>query len=146
MDIKYCKDCGVELIVGDTWYACLEKGRSYQCIQCNLEHNKQYKLQIKKIVLDYYGNGRCSCCGESNIEFLSIDHINGGGSQHRKENSAVRTIYSWLKKNNYPSGFRVLCHNCNQSLGFLGYCPHSKEMKGSQYKTIPMFAGMMEKY
>jgi len=24
----------------------------------------------------------------------------------------------------YPTGFRVLCHNCNQAIGLYGYCPH----------------------
>lgn len=36
-------------------------------------------------------------------------------------------ITLWLKKNNYPPGFRVLCMNCNFSLGMRGYCPHQKE-------------------
>ena len=23
--------------------------------------------------------------------------------------------------------YRLLCHNCNQSMGWYGYCPHQKE-------------------
>jgi hypothetical protein len=29
-----------------------------------------------------------------------------------------------LRQNSYPTGYRVLCHNCNFALGHYGYCPH----------------------
>jgi hypothetical protein len=32
----------------------------------------------------------------------------------------------WLKRNGYPKGFRVLCHNCNSARGLYGYCPHKR--------------------
>jgi hypothetical protein len=78
--------------------------------------------------LIHYGGEppRCLCCGESNIEFLCIDHINGGGERQRKQIGQGAKIYNWLIKNNYPKGFRVLCANCNQSYGHYGYCPHSE--------------------
>jgi hypothetical protein len=68
---------------------------------------------------------QCKCCKTDILEFLSIDHINGGGIQHRKligGNGAG--FYRWLIKNNFPEGFRVLCMNCNHALGRCGYCPH----------------------
>lgn len=74
--------------------------------------------------LDAYG-GRCACCGESRYEFLAIDHVNGGGCKHRAD--VGNKICRWLVKNNFPPGFQVLCHNCNQALGHYGYCPHEKE-------------------
>jgi hypothetical protein len=55
---------------------------------------------------------------------LAIDHIKGGGSKHRKE---VRHLYSWLRREGFPSGFRILCHNCNLARGVYGYCPHERE-------------------
>jgi hypothetical protein len=77
--------------------------------------------------IEHYGN-KCDCCGDGRIEFLAIDHINGGGLKHRKELSAKNmNIYEYLTKNNYPHGFRVLCHNCNASHGNYGYCPHQIE-------------------
>lgn len=33
-------------------------------------------------------------------------------------------IYRWLKQQGFPTGFRVLCMNCNFSYGLHGYCPH----------------------
>jgi len=72
-----------------------------------------------------YGN-KCACCGEEQPEFLSIDHIGGGGNAHRKSigDRARVNFYLWLQKEGYPKGFRALCMNCNTSLGFHGYCPH----------------------
>jgi hypothetical protein len=80
-----------------------------------------FKLKLK--VIEEYGN-KCKCCGETNPYFLVIDHINGGGAAHRK---AVKSIIIWLRDNNCPKdGFRLLCANCNHSLGVYEYCPHEK--------------------
>lgn len=108
------------------------------------EHLKTQRQTAKKLnirhridVLYHYCNGdiKCQCCHETCIEFLTIDHINGGGNEHRRELGTARKdssnpswggMYKWLKKNNYPEGFRVLCFNCNCARGIYGYCPHEK--------------------
>ena len=82
---------------------------------------KQNRL-LRSDALAAYG-GKCVCCGETTYEFLCIDHVGGGGSQHRKS-IGVSNIYPWLAKQGYPPGFRVLCHNCNMADGFYGECPH----------------------
>jgi hypothetical protein len=77
-------------------------------------------------VLARYG-GRCRCCGEQTPEFLAIDHVGGTGAEHRKSDRTAKNIYYWLRKHGYPKkGFRVLCHNCNNAVGFYGRCPHLK--------------------
>jgi hypothetical protein len=90
--------------------------------------NREYYKRLRLEVLTHYGGNppKCACCGESHIEFLSIDHIKGGGNKHRKSLSGNREIYRWLIKNNFPEGFQILCHNCNLSKGFYGYCPHKE--------------------
>ena len=57
----------------------------------------------------------CAYCGETDVRVLQIDHIDGGGRQHRKEikKSAGKEFYAWLKKQDFPKGFQVLCANCN---------------------------------
>lgn len=87
--------------------------------------SRQWSLKIE--VWGHYG-GRCACCGVDEKEFLTMDHINGGGAKHRKElrRSGSQHIYGWLKENNYPEGYRVLCMNCNFAHGMYGYCPHSQ--------------------
>lgn len=70
----------------------------------------------------------CACCGEQEIIFLTLDHIDGGGNKHRKEiGGGGLNQYLFLRRNNYPSGFQVLCYNCNCAKGFFGKCPHQNE-------------------
>lgn len=74
-------------------------------------------------VLEHYGRV-CFCCGEVIPEFLAIDHIDGGGKKHFRA-IGQGNLYSWLKKNNWPAGFQVACHNCNHGRYFNGgVCPH----------------------
>jgi hypothetical protein len=87
--------------------------------------SRESRERRRKRILDVYG-GKCACCGEHRYEFLAIDHINGGGNKHRKEVTGLGArFYAWLQREGFPDGFRVLCHNCNMSYGFFGYCPHS---------------------
>jgi len=82
----------------------------------------------KMVILRHYGgeHPECACCGEGGVVFLALDHIDGGGNTHRKEikSKGGHTFYLWIVNNNFPKGFRVLCHNCNMAIGILGYCPH----------------------
>lgn len=84
--------------------------------------NKKNRQRMRLEALEHYG-GECVCCGETIKEFLCFDHINNNGSEHRKK-MKDRSIAPWLKRNNYPKGFQVLCHNCNIAKGVYGYCPH----------------------
>lgn len=112
-----CKSCIIE--------DCKE--RYYKNRDRNLANMKSYRDKARIAAINYYG-GKCACCGENRIEFLAIDHINGGGRRHFRERSGMN-LAVWLKINNYPEGYRVLCHNCNQSLGLYGYSPHDKQFK-----------------
>lgn len=56
---------------------------------------------------------------------MTIDHMNGGGNRHRREiNISGMSFYRWLKQNNYPAEFQVMCFNCNFAKHVLGECPH----------------------
>ena len=100
------------------------------CSWC-LSKNTKENAAIKKKVMDHYG-GKCACCGEDNIVFLSIDHINGGGDKHRREiGSGGSRLYRWIITNNYPDDLQVLCFNCNQGRAVNGgICPHQQETGG----------------
>ncbi len=95
--------------------------------EIRIREGRTYRKKIRHAAIIYYGGDppRCLCCGEHHEEFLCIDHIRGGGRKHLQ--SIKMPIYQWLKNNNYPIGFRVLCYNCNQSISACGYCPHQKE-------------------
>jgi len=92
-----------------------------------MNYSQRTRQRLRLEVLQHYSAEEplCDCCGETHIEFLSVDHVKGGGQKHRKV-IGQSGLYSWLKKNSFPPGFRVLCHNCNQSIGLYGYCPHQK--------------------
>lgn len=105
--------------------------------QCRICHNaaarvanRTYREKIRLTVLGHYGkNGvpTCLCCGETRMEFLGLDHVNGGGQADRKLHTNSQTLQIHLIRDGFPEGYRTLCHNCNMSLGMYGYCPHSAE-------------------
>ena len=101
------------------------------CHKCSMDSKARGmsgRAAKRDTVFSYYGN-KCECCGESNTLFLTIDHIDGGGSKHRREikTSGGIGFYRWLIKNNFPEGFRVLCFNCNCGRSRNGgTCPHEE--------------------
>jgi len=89
----------------------------------NNERIRVFKVMQRQEVFTHYGNGKCACvrCGFDDIRALSIDHINGGGNEHRRELQAARPshrgmggtdFYRWLKQHDYPEGYQTLCMNC----------------------------------
>jgi hypothetical protein len=110
----WCKDC--------------MKRISKKYLKSKAKQSRAYRAALRLEVLRHYSEKEipeCACCLISFLEFLGIDHINGGGAKHKREVVGAH-LYIWLKKNGFPKGFRVLCHNCNQSFGAYGYCPHDK--------------------
>ena len=87
-----------------------------------LTPSSKKRQRLKQQVIDHYGSV-CACCGESDLCFLNVDHIDGGGKQHRKIIGNVG-IYNWLRKHKFPNGFRILCANCNHGVAMHGTCPH----------------------
>lgn len=142
---KLCRDCLKELDKNpDNFYVnkdCKD-GLMPNCKVCYKVKRKSYyyseggkaviklsskvrRQELKRLVINYYG-GMCACCGEKEISFLAIDHINGGGTKHRKSIGSGGTVfYHWLKMNSFPDGYQVLCHNCNFGRHINnGICPH----------------------
>lgn len=69
-------------------------------------------------VIEHYSAGamRCKTCGHEDLDVLTIDHINGGGRKHREQIGAYSSsiaLYRWLIRHGFPSGFQILCMNCN---------------------------------
>lgn len=95
------------------------------------ENNKEIRAKeslarwiLRLEIIAGYG-GVCECCGESSPEFLTIDHVGGGGRADRNLSGGPKSVYKRLKKLGFPkNGFRLLCYNCNCSIGAKGYCPH----------------------
>lgn len=71
----------------------------------------------RNAILDHYGRA-CSCCGAT--QDLTVDHVNGGGNQHRAQLRESGCgggygLYRWLVVNGFPEGFQILCGACNRS-------------------------------
>ena len=77
--------------------------------------------RLRAELISAYG-GSCTCCGESNPVFLTIEHI--GGRQGRPRNEPVSEM-ARLKKAGWPSEVTLFCYNCNcGSWRNGGVCPH----------------------
>lgn len=123
---KQCSTCKIWLSLSDFYSTTSTlSGRKAECKQCTSVLTSIRERAKREHILQHYG-GQCCCCGEARYEFLAIDHLEGGGNQHRKQ--IGNKIYRWLRRNNLPEGFQVLCHNCNMAKGFYGQCPHVTEV------------------
>jgi hypothetical protein len=93
----------------------------------NREHVRAYArrkaAELRDAVLAAYG-GECACCGEQQQEFLTLDHIEGGGTAHRK--ATHRKVYEQLRRDGFPPGYRIFCWNCNWAYRLSGSCPHQQ--------------------
>lgn len=99
---------------------------SRKCFGQSIRVSEDIKKRRRKTVIVAYG-GKCVCCGESDWHFLTLDHINNDGAEHRKKIGQSR-LYIWAEQNNYPSTLQVLCFNCNMAKGLYGICPHKKDL------------------
>ncbi len=125
---KICTECGKELLISK-FRVYIEKrnGKTYTrttCIKCERKYQNERNLNLKLQVINHYGS-RCSCCDESNIDLLVMDHVNGGGTKQVEELGGHHNFYRWLVRNNFPPGYQVLCWNCNDGREVSGgICPH----------------------
>jgi|CXWL01.1.fsa_nt_gi hypothetical protein len=116
------------------------------CVKCEKTRMKAYRARDRLLALQAYGgeHPKCSCpgCEENHLQFLSIDHIDGNGANQRRalrqaqkqtketlkhtrdsdNNPGGSVFFRWLRLNNYPEGYRVMCYNCNTARAN-GPCP-----------------------
>lgn len=116
-----------------------------KCCECRAAYNRDYYLSkrseireqqamayaaLRSKCLAMYG-GVCRRCAESHQSMLAIDHTEGGGNMHRK---AIRSLMVWwLKNNNFPSGYQILCHNCN----WLKWVETARTNRKPRHKSAP---------
>lgn len=79
--------------------------------------------EFKKKVYDHYGMV-CVCCGITEEAFLTIDHINKNGKEHREQVGNGAAFYKWIVDFGYPTDLRILCMNCNYGERRRPQCPH----------------------
>jgi hypothetical protein len=97
---------------------------------------KKDRARRKAIILAAYGDF-CACCGENEIEFLSIDHIKGDGAKCRKlRKQSGDSLYNYLVRNRFPAGFQTLCFNCNVAKKTGAECPHKRIVMSKMNLTL----------
>lgn len=118
----------------------LERAKTYRAgwtpEQIMRDKEKKYRWgqsKRKKVwdqLFQIYGN-KCACCGESNRQFLTLDHINGNGTverrQKRKEKgrSSAHGLLDEAVAHPDKSKYQILCYNCNCGRWRnKGVCPH----------------------
>lgn len=84
--------------------------------RCKAHHERYRRLEVIK----HYG-GKCVCCGETEVNFLTLDHANGDGAAHRRTYSG--RLHNWIIRHGFPPEFQLLCWNCNWAKA-MGGCPH----------------------
>lgn len=90
------------------------------------ESGARIRKRIRDEMVAIYG-GRCNCpkCPETNPAFLTLEHVNGDGAQHRK---VTRHVYEDLRRQGWPKeGYTLLCWNCNAMTRYGRTCPHMEE-------------------
>jgi hypothetical protein len=96
---RECKACRKEIDTNDKMSRRKQRGRK----------------KLKGEVLGHYCAQGIACrqCGFSDIRALTLDHVNGGGSEHKREINVIGSrFYHWIKQNGFPEGYQVLCMNC----------------------------------
>lgn len=83
--------------------------------------------QTRDALIVAYG-GKCACvkCPETNRAFLTLEHVDKSGKQHRAEMGSH--TYADLQRRGFPQeGYALLCWNCNALTRFGKPCPHESE-------------------
>ena len=143
--LKTCQDCAEKResnrqrrIATGICFVCGKRPRQKTrktctiCSKLDSQRHSGWRRRLKLETLNAYGGPICSCvnCPEKSngvLEFLTIDHIDNNGAVHREKHSITAStgLYLWLRNQNYPDGFRVLCFNCNTGRHINGgACPH----------------------
>ena len=107
-----------------------DKNTKWYCASCYRSFLNRHKIlyrEYRRLVLNAYGK-KCSCCREGTQEFLTVDHIYGKNHPiYQGISQLPNQLLRWIILNKYPRIFRILCYNCNCSIGHLGYCPHESD-------------------
>lgn len=121
LDLLFCKKCDSPALFS-------LDDISLPCKTCGLRIVGNSRDGSKEVI-DFYSKGRnrCECC-DSNKN-LEVDHILGNGKEHRLEiGHGIKSLCDWIKQNNFPPGFQVLCEPCNISKHTQTFCKLHKKI------------------
>lgn len=153
MQDRECKKCsGVKALDEFPMYNPKKGLRRWECRDClnfrvqarldnspevreaQRESKKRSEQKLWLETLSAYGNC-CACCGETEPDFLEVDHVLDNGAAHRasmRPNApktwAGKVMYSWLRQQGFPDDYQLLCSNCNRAKARKRGCPHKRNL------------------
>lgn len=91
--------------------------------------HKNWRDHLRLEMVKSYG-GYCVCCGETEHAFLTLDHIQRDGAEHRRRRATAPGIWSELKQLGWPKDkYQLLCMNCNWAKRMGDLCPHERVLE-----------------
>jgi hypothetical protein len=93
-----------------------QKDYRQRMLKAQRRRMKERRSNLRLLALWEYGGQppKCRCCGNDRIRFLCV---------HGPRKLTIE-LYRWLKENEYPSGYHILCYNCSFSWRIYNSCPH----------------------
>lgn len=82
-----------------------------------LDRKRRRRIKLWREAFEFFGP-KCKMCGETNIKFLTIDHINNDGAERRRngEKGATDLIQTFKNRDweeSIKKDYQLLCFNCN---------------------------------
>lgn len=89
-----------------------------------LTEKREYSRTFRRRIIAAYGSA-CSCCGETQPEFLELHHVNSDGGKHRRQiGASPEALCRWAEEHGFPPSLQLICANCHNAESFYGGCPH----------------------
>lgn len=147
-----CVSCGIDFECkshrATRCLACRENAKTERSKEYRLRHSDRLAAACRKYYYESDGagyararrknlrdeflaafGGACECCGESEPDFLTLEHRGGWGGEHRKTKPYSSQQLADAKRDGWPKDkYGILCFNCNRATSGGKTCPH-KESK-----------------
>ncbi len=117
-----CATCGVEPLVSPR-QDCLS------CLDASKERTSSWRRDLRAKVLAAYRD-RCACCGETEEQFLNLDHVDSAPRKNGVREVGYAT-YQRAVAEDFPPTLQLLCYNCNlgREKNEDRQCPHLKQKR-----------------
>jgi hypothetical protein len=95
------------------------KGRGYLNGTLVLSRYQRYRRKLWKQAFEFFGP--CKVCGETNLQFLTTDHIHNDGAERRRNGECNSSrLLEQFRQQGWPESlketYQILCfnHNCSK--------------------------------
>lgn len=113
MDTKFCPKCATTKPISEYYN---NRGRadglSAYCRACQQEDGRISARRIRLELIELLG-GKCTECDWSDPRALQVDHVNGGGSQERRNGITTTTRSFVARVLAHHEEYQLLCANHN---------------------------------